>query len=367
MRSPCALPVKICMPGYASCFRQSSKSPSLTTIPLGLSGLEDGRVHIGPHTPKRMHLRSTDLDETIAQVGQALAPHRMEVDESARIATRFSCLEMASAKIADIRYGTDAVIVTTAPSTHFLMHALLDGESSIEIGTRATALTRDRIVVSQPGEQIRIRFSPQSRHLTALISRASLESYMRDQLSMPVTAALEFDRGKALTGEWTASWRQVLRMAMLSSGDGAIFHGDTSAPLSQLMFNLIIANCPNNYSQMLSCTVSGVPWYVRRARTLIREKLEASAEHLAADELAREAGVSIRSLQSGFREHLGTSVGAYVRGRRLEMLDQALRHAGKEATVTSVMLECGIVSHGRYAGYYKDRFGRPPAEALRRN
>lgn len=324
-------------------------------------------MHIGHCTPKRMHLHSTNLRETIAEVGQALAPHRMEVDEGARIATRFSCLEMPSVKVADIRYGTDAVIVTTAPSSHFLIHALLDGKSSIEIGTRATWLTMDGIVVSQPGERIRIKFSPQSRHLTALISRASLESYLRDQLSMPVTTALEFERGKALTGEWTASWRQVLRMAMLSSGEGAIFHGDTCAPLSQLMFNLIVANCPHNYSRMLSNTVTGVPWYVRRACTLIREKLEACVEHLTPDELAREAGVSIRSLQSGFRNHLGTSISAYIRCFRLEMLDRALRHAGKGATVTSVMLECGISSHGRYAGYYKDRFGRPPAAALRLN
>ena len=316
--------------------------------------------------PRQIRLHSTDLGETVAQVGKVLAPHRMELGKGARLDTRFFCLEVGSAKIADIRYGTDATIVTNAPPSHFLLHALLDGESAIEVEGRATPLTPDTIVVSQPGEEIRIRFSPRSHHLTALISRPSLEAYLRDQLSMPVTTALEFERNRPLTGKWIDSWRNILQIAMLSAAGENIFHGDISASVSNLMFNLIIANCPHNYSRMLSSGTVGVPWYVRRACLLVEKGLRASADHVAVAELAKAVGVGIRSLQSGFRDNLGVSVSDYVRGLRLEALDHALRHAGKKATVASVMFDCGIASHGRYAKYYADRFGHLPAAALRR-
>lgn len=322
---------------------------------------------IGSPLPRQTCLHSTDPGETIARVGKLLAPHRMELGKNARLDTRFFCLEMASAKIADIRYGTNATIVTNAPPEYFLLHNLIDGESTIEVEGRAAVLTPDTIVISQPGEHIKIRFSPESRHLTALISRPSLEAYMRDHLSIPITAALEFNRDRPLTGKWIESWRGILQIAMQSAGGENVFRGDISTPVSDLMLNLITANCPHNYSKIQSSVTLDAPWYVRRACLLVEKSLRESADHVAVAELAKAVGVGIRSLQFGFRDHLGISVSDYIRERRLEVLDRALRYAGRNATVASVMFDCGITSQGRYASYYKNRFGRLPAAALRRS
>jgi transcriptional regulator GlxA family with amidase domain len=78
-------------------------------------------------------------------------------------------------------------------------------------------------------------------------------------------------------------------------------------------------------------------------------------------------GVSVRSLQNGFRQFLGVTPLEYVRRHRLEQLHRALMDSQSRANVTELMLECGIANFGRYAQYYRQQYGCLPSETLRRH
>jgi transcriptional regulator GlxA family with amidase domain len=102
---------------------------------------------------------------------------------------------------------------------------------------------------------------------------------------------------------------------------------------------------------------------VRRAEDFLIQHL---MRPVARSELARAAGVSIRTISRGFRERHGVSPMAWLKERRLEAAQSELRDAlPGEVTVTEVALRYGFENPGRFAAEYRQRFGEYPSQTLR--
>jgi transcriptional regulator GlxA family with amidase domain len=81
--------------------------------------------------------------------------------------------------------------------------------------------------------------------------------------------------------------------------------------------------------------------------------------------LAEIAGVSVRTLQEGFRRHLGISPTDYLRQVRLACVHRDLRHSEPtQITVTEIAYRWGFAHLGRFAGAYRAKYGVPPSYTL---
>jgi AraC-like DNA-binding protein len=84
-----------------------------------------------------------------------------------------------------------------------------------------------------------------------------------------------------------------------------------------------------------------------------------------ATSLAAAAGTSVRTLQEGFRQHVGLPPMAYLRRLRLARAHADLRAAEPgEETVASVAHRWGFAHLGRFAAAYRAEYGRSPADTL---
>ena len=85
-------------------------------------------------------------------------------------------------------------------------------------------------------------------------------------------------------------------------------------------------------------------------------------------DVAEAAGVSVRTLQAGFHEHLDNSPTSYIRDLRLDRAHADLLEGDPYAgpQVTDVALRWGFSHFGRFAALYRRRFGERPSETLRR-
>lgn len=102
---------------------------------------------------------------------------------------------------------------------------------------------------------------------------------------------------------------------------------------------------------------------VRRAEDFLTQHL---TRPVTRSELARAAGVSIRTVSRGFRERHGISPMAWLKARRLEAAQSELRAAVPgEVTVTEVALRYGFETLGRFSAEYRRRFGETPSQTLR--
>lgn len=112
------------------------------------------------------------------------------------------------------------------------------------------------------------------------------------------------------------------------------------------------------------------PGYVGPAtlrRALAYVDTHASLPITVAD-MADAAGVGASTLRAAFRRHLGTTPSAHLRRVRLDAAHRDLVAAdptGAE-TVDAVAARWGFGSRARFADVYREQFGCPPADTLRR-
>lgn len=103
---------------------------------------------------------------------------------------------------------------------------------------------------------------------------------------------------------------------------------------------------------------------VRMAEEYMRAR---SDEPLSMDEVAREVGVGLRSLQLAFMEVRAMGPRDVLLQMRLERAHERLCAAGPSDTVTSIALDCGFAHLGRFPAAYRVAYGELPTETLARS
>ena len=107
-----------------------------------------------------------------------------------------------------------------------------------------------------------------------------------------------------------------------------------------------------------------VPGDLVRALTWLRAHL---SEPIELQRLSDIAGVRPRTLETHFKQFLGTSPLGWVRRTRLMNARRQLLNAGPATTVTDVALASGFTQLGRFSAEYRSSFGELPSKTLRRN
>jgi AraC-like DNA-binding protein/DNA-binding CsgD family transcriptional regulator len=102
----------------------------------------------------------------------------------------------------------------------------------------------------------------------------------------------------------------------------------------------------------------------------LRRAVEAIEEHpehrFTTRDIAEIAHVSPRTLQQGFRQHMGISPMRFLREVRLARVHDDLRRAGPgDTTVARIAHRWGFTSLSRFAAAYRASFGIHPAGTLR--
>jgi AraC-like DNA-binding protein len=102
---------------------------------------------------------------------------------------------------------------------------------------------------------------------------------------------------------------------------------------------------------------------VRKAEEIMRAR---SNEPLSITDVAREGGVSLRSLQLAFIEARAMEPRDVLLRMRLERARERLQSAGPAEAVTTIALDCGFAHLGRFPATYRAAFGELPTETLTR-
>ncbi|MEU2007723.1 helix-turn-helix transcriptional regulator [Nocardia sp. NPDC019302] len=108
---------------------------------------------------------------------------------------------------------------------------------------------------------------------------------------------------------------------------------------------------------------NSTPRPIRLAEQLI---IDHAHEMLTVTDVAEAVGLSVRSLQEGFRRYLDTTPTARLREARLVGVHNALAAADPtKTTVAAVAADWGFWHLGRFSALYRRRWGVPPSVTLR--
>lgn len=179
----------------------------------------------------------------------------------------------------------------------------------------------------------------------------------------PAARRVQVEKGsRSRVRQWSAAVRYVVS-GVLQNPDAA-----RSALAQRESFRLLAATALEVFPQP-DFSLAGdavpppLPATLRRAIEFI--EANAGAEITVAD-IARSAGLSPRGLQAAFHRHLDSSPAAYLRRVRLEHahheLEQADARSGR--SVAEIAARWGFLHPGRFAAWYRERYGVPPSHTL---
>jgi len=176
------------------------------------------------------------------------------------------------------------------------------------------------------------------------------------------TSGFRFDHTAQPDEAAMRRWRQTVHLISATTMDRA------ASPLLQAeMGRLAAVSLLELYPQQHVALPEGL-LLPRNAhlRTVVEYVHENAHLPITTADLARLAGLSLRSLQEGFRRHFGTTPNSYLRGVRLDRIRAELLHADPVRTnVAEVARHWGFAHAGRFSAAYAERFGEYPSTTLR--
>ena len=160
---------------------------------------------------------------------------------------------------------------------------------------------------------------------------------------------------------WQGQWEPSSRLVALASQ--ILGRPRYAGALQQLYLESRAIDIVVESLALLTDSANGGVQYPgdHRRMRLVRERLDDGAGHIPSlADLAREAGMSTRTLQRQFADVHGMGVLEYARRRRLDLARKLLERDG--ATVAQAAYRAGYAHPANFATAFRRQFGMPPSQ-----
>ncbi|WP_235733243.1 helix-turn-helix domain-containing protein [Mycolicibacterium neoaurum] len=308
------------------------------------------------------------MDEAQSIGGAVYYPHRVDVlGQTADFSMHIDAAQLGPVTMGWLSYDTEVQVGTAALTTAYHVNVPVRGELKtgsgidrmIATSTRAAVYRCDRPTVMRGWRDDRCRM------LAVKIARPALEEHLSTLLNRPVEGPIQFALPMDLTEVRAQQWWAFLRDLADHVGDPDALarHPMMAASLAgSVMTGLLLATRHNYRDELDADALPARPATIQRAVEYIEEHL---TDPLDVATIAKHVRLSVRSLQEGFQNSLGTTPMRYVRDLRLRQArrDLVAAETGSDG-VAQIAMRWGFTHLGRFAGQYRDAFGESPSEAL---
>ncbi|CAB3705974.1 MULTISPECIES: AraC family transcriptional regulator [Achromobacter] len=314
--------------------------------------------------PAQQLFASGDLDEARSMVGRVMRPHHLGVVGALqRLDARMHHQPLGEVSLNRLRYGANVEIRPGPLEDFFLVQMPLSGCARISSGPQQVDSTPEVASVVSPDDDLAMRWADDNDQFMLRVGRSLLERILVGHLGCALDRPLRFQLG--FRWRECPAWRCLMSYLLDCSTQHANLaeHKLIVHQMEQLVAATLLAAQPHNYTGALPGRRGAVlPRHVRS----VQDYLQAHAhEPVTAEQLARIAGVSVRSLYAGFKEFLGVSPMHYLRDLRMERAHAELI-SGETRNIAGVALRWGFAHMGRFSAGYKERYGVSPSQSLRR-
>jgi AraC-like DNA-binding protein len=309
-------------------------------------------------------MRTRNLDQAIDAVTKVYCPHTIEVVGPARDIDAF--LEIAqptSPTLVSLSYGARVKIDALNMSRLFLMMHCARGSAATTQEHRTAEWSKGQTIPFSAGFDTKLWFDATFVQRSIRVDMDKLETQCARWLGYPLEQPLRFAL-HPFSDELEQIWRRTLSYLWSSQDGGLPLTSAAKAALDEYLLTLLLHHHPHNYSEEMGQTApTPVPGLLRRAERFMIENADAP---ITVSDVADHLGVSLRSLQAGFRQWRESTPTAFLRRARLQLVRDELLRSGEETNVSTVALRYGFSHLGRFSAHYRSIFGEEPSLTLRR-
>ncbi len=313
----------------------------------------------------RQIFKSEHVEEIRAHIASVLCPHDFMLQKPIlKLNTDYHHATFSGISLSYLRYGGTVTVLLKELGDFFLLEVPLSGKSNIRYGNSEITESEGRGCILSPDRSLRIQWSSDCSKLLIKINRELLEQHLSNLIDRPLTTPLMFEPEADFLSAEGQSLRRVVDYIYLDADlDVSERTSIMQRSLEECLLTRILWALPNNYSEALKRGVSpAAPYYVRRAEDMMRAHAH---ESLTVLDIARSVGVSIRTLQAGFKYFRNQTPTAYLRDYRLDCVKSELKGTEHEIKVSTVAWRWGFNNMSRFAALYYERFGEKPSDTLR--
>jgi AraC-like DNA-binding protein len=310
-------------------------------------------------------MRTRNLDEAIDAVSKVYCPHTVEVvGPVGQIDALLEVAHPTSQPLVSLSYSVPVKIDALNFSRLFLMMHCACGAAATTQGSRSAEWSQGQTMPFSADFDTKLWFDRAFLQRSVRLDIDKLETQCARWLGHTLEEPLRFAL-RPFSNELEEIWRRTLSY-LWCSGERVLPLGPAAkSAFDEYLLTLLLHHHPHNYSDELARdTLAPVPGIVRRAERFMADNADTP---ITVSDVAAHLGVSLRSLQAGFRQWRNATPNAYLRQVRLRLVREELLRSDKETNVTTVALQHGFMHLGRFSAQYRAAFGEGPSATLRRS
>ena len=276
-------------------------------------------------------MRTRDLDEAIEAVTKVYCPHTIQVVGPARnIDALLEVTHLTSQPLVELSYGAPVKIDAGNFPRLFLMMHCARGRASTSQDNQRIEWQHGQTMPFSAGFDTHLWFDSAFVQKSVRLDADKLEALCARWLGHPLQQPLRF-AARPFSEDLERTWRRTMSYLWSSDEGGLSLTGPAAAALDEFLLTLLLHQQSHNYSEEIAETMPvPVPALVRRAE---RFMIDYAATSITVSDVAAHLGVSLRSLQTGFRQWRTTTPNAFLRKIRLQLVRDELLRSGEETQV----------------------------------
>lgn len=309
-------------------------------------------------------MRTRNLDEAIDAVSKVYCPHTVEVmGPVGEIDAFLEVSHPTSQPLVRLSYSAPVKIDAQNFSRLFLMMGCENGAAAATQARQKTEWGPGQTMPFSADFETQLWFNRAFVQRSVRLDIGKLEAQCARWLGRPLDEPLRFAL-RPFSNELERLWRRTLAY-LWSSDDGVLpLAGAAKNAFDEYLLTLLLHHHPHNYSEaMAGKNSTPIPGMVRRAERYMSENAEIP---ITVSDVAAHLGVSLRTLQTGFRQWRNTTPRAHLQQVRLQLVRDELLRSGPDASVTFIAMRHGFAHLGRFSAQYRAAFGERPSGTLRR-
>jgi AraC-like DNA-binding protein len=313
---------------------------------------------------EKLRLRTSDLHEAIDAVTRIYCPHELYVHGSNRgLCSELEVRRAGALPIVDLRYSNRVGIDAGDFDGLMLMMSCVGGSASARQARSEASWSSGQTLPLSPGVSSQLDFDADFAQSSVRIDVGLLEELCARRLAHPLDRPLRFIL-QPFSGKLESAWQTAMRLALSYESAGIQLPPHAAKALDEFMLSLLLDLAPHNYSdEIRGPHPLAAPRTVREAERLMREAGGLSS----VCEIAAAVGVSVRSLEAGFREWKQETPIRFMRRLRLAAAREQLSRPDASTSVTDVALSLGFLHLSRFSQHYRAAFNEHPSETLQRS
>lgn len=314
---------------------------------------------------------TTDVDESIEIGSRLFYRHHVQPSHArSQFSYELTASQIGSLSVGQLSYGCEVKVTVGGQDESYGVSVPRVGPLVVSTGRSEFMATPRAASVGVPvGERTITGFAESSERLTMLkFDRRTLEIELGRLLGTDRSGVIHFSPLLDLRKGRGAEWWQFARTLLGSLDDPHTLTGSPiiAAQISSMIMTGLLLSTDHQYREALETrALRPTPAVIRRAVTFIEENAQ---RPITVPDIAAAVGASVRTLHRGFNEHLSSSPSSYLARVRMDAAHWELTLGNPQTTsVTQVATKWGFLHHGRFAGNYREVYGRSPSETLRQS